>query len=60
MFFPNPGAILLFTVPRFVLKRFRTLCRRGGLHKFKMPVSLVGGGDALAVDYRCRGGRHDV
>ncbi len=27
----------MLTIPRSVLKRFRTLCRRGGLHKLRTP-----------------------
>lgn len=46
----------MLIVSRSVLKRFRTLCRRGGLHKFKANdgpvVTITGDGDGLRI--RCQ------
>lgn len=43
----------MLTIPRSVLKRFRTLCRRGGLHKIRTPggpiVICLGTADGLRV-----------
>jgi hypothetical protein len=50
----------LITVPRFILKRFRTLCRRGGLHKYRASngpvVTLIGG----PAGYRMNAASPDV
>jgi len=43
----------LLTIPRSVLRRFRTLCRRGGLHKTQVAggpvVTFVGGVDGCRI-----------
>jgi len=62
----------LLTISRSVLRRFRTLCRRGGLHKTHVSggpvVTFVGGADGcriqaastdIAIEYRESGSCHD-
>lgn len=43
----------MIRIPRSVLKRFRTLCRRGGLHKFRTSggplVTVAGGADGCTL-----------
>jgi hypothetical protein len=43
----------LITVARSILKRFRTLCRRGGLHKFRTTggpyVTVAGGSSGYSI-----------
>jgi hypothetical protein len=62
----------LLTISRSVLRRFRTLCRRGGLHKTHVSggpvVTFIGGADGcriqaastdVAIEYREPGSCHD-
>ena len=63
----------MLTIPRSVLRRFRTLCRRGGLHKTHVSggpvVTFIGGPEGcriraasadIAIEYREPGSCHDV